>query len=340
MNRQWTVSVEEEIQNVSIGAPHVVLLGAGASRAAFPDGEATGRKLPLMADLMDIVPIGKILRGVENRPANRNFEALYGTMAANPAMAGVREELEAAVFDYFAALRLPERPTLYDLLLVSLRGKDVIATFNWDPFLILAARRSGLREDQIPRFVFLHGNVAAGFCTRDKVLGVSGGSCRRCQQPFEQMRLLFPVAEKDYDSDPMIRVEWLRLRKFLERPFWLTIFGYGAPKSDRSAMALLKEAWGRWQDRQFERVEVIDIRPVKQLEESWKPFIHTHHREFHKSFSESWLARHPRRTGEAYRNQFIEAKIVRDNSMPDFATLDELREWHRPLLEAEDAAKA
>ena len=28
--------------------PHVVLLGAGATRAAFPDGDATGRRLSLI----------------------------------------------------------------------------------------------------------------------------------------------------------------------------------------------------------------------------------------------------------------------------------------------------
>ena len=32
--------------------PHVVILGAGASLAAFPDGDKNGRKLPLMNDIV------------------------------------------------------------------------------------------------------------------------------------------------------------------------------------------------------------------------------------------------------------------------------------------------
>ncbi|MFW6223076.1 MAG: hypothetical protein ACOC3T_05645 [Bacteroidota bacterium] len=35
--------------------PHVVILGAGASAAAFPQGDANGKKLPVMNDLADIV---------------------------------------------------------------------------------------------------------------------------------------------------------------------------------------------------------------------------------------------------------------------------------------------
>ncbi len=35
--------------------PHVVLLGAGASRAAFPKGDANGLRLPLMSDFVETV---------------------------------------------------------------------------------------------------------------------------------------------------------------------------------------------------------------------------------------------------------------------------------------------
>ena len=34
-----------------INSPHVVILGAGASRASFPDGDKNGIELPLMCDL-------------------------------------------------------------------------------------------------------------------------------------------------------------------------------------------------------------------------------------------------------------------------------------------------
>jgi hypothetical protein len=40
-----------------MGRPHVYILGAGASYAAFPRGEKTGRKLPLMNNLVEILQL-------------------------------------------------------------------------------------------------------------------------------------------------------------------------------------------------------------------------------------------------------------------------------------------
>ena len=41
--------------------PHVVILGAGASRAATPQGDRKGQTLPVMNDLVQTVGIGKLL---------------------------------------------------------------------------------------------------------------------------------------------------------------------------------------------------------------------------------------------------------------------------------------
>ena len=71
------VSAADEINQIEMGRPHVVLLGAGASRAAFPNGEASGKKLPLMADFGDIVPIAEIFQRAGINYAGRNFEELY-----------------------------------------------------------------------------------------------------------------------------------------------------------------------------------------------------------------------------------------------------------------------
>lgn len=42
------------------GSPHVVVLGSGASRAAFLNGDAEGRKVPLMNELIDCLELGSI----------------------------------------------------------------------------------------------------------------------------------------------------------------------------------------------------------------------------------------------------------------------------------------
>jgi hypothetical protein len=81
----------------------------------------------------------------------------------------------------------------------------------------------------------------------------------------------------------------------------ITVFGYSAPQSDVSAMRILRSAWGGTAERSLEQFEIIDTRPEEVLIESWKGFIDPgqHHYEIHRNFYESWLAKHPRRTGEA-----------------------------------------
>src|ERR1700722_15150472 len=76
------------------------------------------------------------------------------------------KRIEDIIENYFAFMQLPEEATIYDYLILSLREKDIIATFNWDPFLAQAFARNmeviGFRN--MPKIVFLHGNVAMGVC--------------------------------------------------------------------------------------------------------------------------------------------------------------------------------
>jgi len=46
--------------------------------------------------------------------------------------------------------------------LLSLRKKDAVCTFNWDPFLYDAWIRN--RHLDLPEIFFLHGNVRCGHC--------------------------------------------------------------------------------------------------------------------------------------------------------------------------------
>jgi hypothetical protein len=330
--------VADEVAQISMPLPHVVLLGAGASRAAFPKGDRHGRRLPVMADFSDIVPVAKLLESAGFTGRGVNFEDAYSRIAANPEKAELRRALEASVLKYFSALALPDAPTLYDHLVVSLRPKDIIATFNWDPFLILAARRHAYLGE-MPYLAFLHGNVMHGFCARDGISGIRGARCSICHELFVPDRLLFPVAEKDYDKDPSIGNAWARARHGFQHAFMVTIFGYGAPASDQSAVRLLKEAWGDPKDRSLEQIEIIDVRPEADLRESWRPFIHTHHYEVHADFYASWIAKHPRRTGEAYQNQYHDAYFIEDNPIPRNASLPDLQRWLEPLRAAERHAE-
>jgi hypothetical protein len=57
-------------------SPHVVILGAGASRACCMKGDRHGRKLPLMNDFVDCVGIEDLICKSGHDPSI-NFEAIY-----------------------------------------------------------------------------------------------------------------------------------------------------------------------------------------------------------------------------------------------------------------------
>ncbi len=328
------VSVADEIAQISIDRPHVVLVGAGASRAAFPEGEANGHRLPLMADFLEIVPVQGILADAGVECGGRNFEDVYSELFTDSSKAPVRERLESAVLDYFDALQLPETATLYDALVLSLRSKDVIATFNWDPFLIQAVRRHQ-NAAKSPRLIFLHGNVLDGYCPVDRIHGVRGSTCSSCGAQRIDVPLLYPIRQKRYSDNAAINSAWDNVKWAFENAFMVTVFGFGAPTSDVEAIALLQKAWGQPETRQLEQFEIIDIRPPEEVIKSWEGFIHTHHYEVHSDFRESWMAKHPRRTGEAWSNQYLMAARIATNPIPATRSLSELEQWFAPLIDAE-----
>jgi hypothetical protein len=115
----------------------------------------------------------------------------------------------------------------------------------------------------------------------------------------------------------------------------ITIFGYSAPKSDVSAIELMKLAWGEIERRELEQTEIIDIKSEDALYNTWKPFMHTHHYDVHRSFYESWIANHPRRTGEAYINQYFYTKFINNNPIPKDLSFSVLWKWLEPLQDVE-----
>lgn len=328
------VSVQQEIEQIEMGRPHVVILGAGASYAAFPNGDKHGRELPLMDNFVEILGLESLLARTKITFETDNFEDIYDRIHKDSELSQIREELEKVIYTYFNEMELPETPTIYDHLLLSLRDKDVVATFNWDPFLIQAFQRNSSKF-KLPRLLFLHGNVKVGGCEKDNVLGAKGNRCSRCQQLFKPSKLLYPISEKNYHQDSFISGQWDELSKHLKEAFMITIFGYGAPKSDVSAISLLKSAWGNVHDREMEQTEIIDKKTEDVLSETWKQFIHSHHYDTFTSFYDSWLANHPRRTGEAYLNQFLKAQFIENNPIPKEHTFWQLWEWFEKLQEIE-----
>lgn len=234
---------EEEITKTDFGRPHCFLLGAGASLAAFPNGDKNRRKLPVMANFVEVLELGPLLEKAGYKSPYGSFEEIYADLSCNPEHEEIVEEIESVIYEYFEGMELPDEPTLYDHLILSLREKDVIATFNWDPFLYQAASRNH-HIKKPPKLFFLHGSVAVGICHDCGLKLHAHTPCPKCGEMSEQSRILYPVTEKNYTNDPFIEKEWGAFRHYLKQGYIFTIFGYGAPVSDVEAVKLLSEAWG------------------------------------------------------------------------------------------------
>ena len=286
----------KEYERLMKGRPHVVILGAGATMAAIPHGDKNGRKSSVMNGFIDALGMSELLKGVSLKTRSSNLEDIYSELHDRAECEAVREELDRRIRTYFSELELPSQPNIYDLLLLGLRKKDLVATFNWDPLLLQAYQRAGQVTKDLPALAFLHGNVLVGYCRNHKWGGILTANCRECGEPFEPAPLLYPVAHKNYAADPYIQDSWNAVRNKLKRAYLVTVFGYSAPKTDAEAIALMKEAWGTVDERELEDFEFIDIREEDELIASWQDFVHSHHYQVHQDFFASSLAQHPRRT--------------------------------------------
>ena len=314
--------------------PHVILLGAGASRAAFPNSDKSSRPLPLMNDLVKILNIRSLVEQAI-RIEDANFESVYSKLAAIPQYDEIRKEVELNVTDYFSSLQLPDEATIYDRILLSLRPEDAVFTFNWDPFLFDAYIRNS-NVATLPGIFFLHGSVRIGICsTHTEQWGRKRMPCPVCGVPVKDVPLLYPVATKAYSFDPYIANSWECARAFLKDALVLTIFGYSAPRSDAAAVDLLKLAWMERSGRKMEHVEIIDIKSETKLYEQWSEFTPTGHFHRRQEFKDSWIARWPRRSREAVFVPMSSGTPCHDFPLTDTEDLTELQAEVREIAKWE-----
>src|SRR5205823_1779324 len=128
-----------------------------------------------------------------------------------------------------------------------------------------------------------------------------------CGLPTIASPLLYP---KNYQKDPAIAGHWRTLTTALKSAWTVTFFGYGAPKTDVEAVDLLKNAWGDPERRVMEETEIIDIRPEDDLTATSAPFIHSHHYVIRRSFYDSSIAKHSRRSCEALWQRVAMARFI------------------------------
>jgi hypothetical protein len=337
MEKSILYTIKDQIKNIKINRPHLVLLGAGASRAAFPNGDKNGKKIPLMNDLVDILNIKEDFNKYNIDIASENFEEIFSDLYTLDNKHPLIKIVEDKIFDYFYRLELPDTPTIYDYLVLSLRDKDVIATFNWDPFLWLAACRN-CNITKIPHLIFLHGNVAIGYCDKCRKKGQNNYPCQKCGKTYSPSKLLYPIKEKAYNSGPHIQSEWFTMKEVLGCAYLFTIFGYGAPKSDVEAIKIIKESWGDANERKFEQIEFIH-KPGEDKDNvtaPWKDLMYPHfHYQTTDDFFKSLITTYPRRTCDVFWTQSMECLFAEENPIPQDVSLQDLQNWFKELIKYE-----
>jgi len=314
----------------TIESPHVVLIGAGASRAAFLNGDALGRKLPLMNELVDVLDLKNTINKYGYRGNTADFESFYSEIFNQSQYKDLVSEIQKRVREYFETLEIPNTVTIYDYLILSLREKDIIATFNWDPLLLKAYLRN-IKVKSLPTLVFLHGNVYQGVCLTDHQLGYLGTRCIKCHKPFQPVQLLYPTSKKNYNKDLLIKDQWDRLTDKLEYCYFLTIFGYCAPKTDYEARKLMKKAWSINKTAELSQIEIIDIKKSEELRKNWSEFIIRNHYGTYSKFAHSWLWYFPRQTCEALFDATMLLKPRKETPFPKTDSLEELHKFINEL---------
>jgi hypothetical protein len=287
-----------------------------------------------MHNLIEATGISPLLEAKEGKV--ENFESFYSDLVASGRDDELVSEIENRIHSYFSGLQIPDRPTVYDYLLLCLREKDVIATFNWDPLLAQAHERN-LNVKRLPTVLYLHGNVGIGLCNKHRTMGFARQQCENCGRPLDSARLLYPVKQKNYTDDEFIANQWQQLEWYLEHAYWITIFGYSAPVTDVEARELMLKVWSKNSVRDFAQFEVIDTRSKAELTKAWRDFIIRQNFVSYTKAFQTYLFTHPRRSCDAFAGATMQQRPWKDNPIPpSFQTLDQVQEWISPLLEEEE----
>ena len=316
---------------------HLIILGAGATMAAIPDGDKNGRKSSVMNGFLENLGLEKILDGCKLKTESRNIEDIYSELSERTDCAILLEKLEEQIYTYFSNLRLPDKPTEYDYLILSLRDKDLIASFNWDPLLLEAWNRVGKITKNRPQLAFLHGNVCVGKCETCEEVGHITRRCSKCNRDFKPGKILFPVKKKNYRSDIAISNAWNIVKKHITNAGLVTFFGYSAPSSDIDAIEMLKKIYNSNVMNRYTTMEIIDTNPkVIDVWEAFNKFGGDGRVKIVNTLFESNITEFPRRSIEGFAKRTYDHWWNKGASpiIPNLSW-DELKILLAPIIEEE-----
>ncbi len=329
--------MEQNIEKLYCRRPHVVIVGAGASRAVM------GKSCPTMNEAVEQVGLDKMLSGITLQTKSKNLDDIYSELFdRGDECKELRKNMETALYNYFSNVYLPNTLTIYDQLILALTKKDCIISFNWDSMLIQAYNRVSYITENKPELVFLHGNVGAGVCEDCYTFGPIQNHCNRCGKLYKRVPLLYPVKQKDYSSNIFIRDQWGGAKDYISRAGKVTIFGYSAPSSDEEASEILKSAFSTYKEaHKYDTVEVIE-RPGfsnSELSDTWRYFfaITNEHFNIVNNFYNSSLSKAPRRTLQNQYSRLIQGWWGRPKiNLTKQDSFESIEKKLNPLLENEE----
>ena len=109
--------------------PHVVIIGAGASVAAIPNGDKNGLKTSVMDGFLKKLGIEETIKNLNLGTKSENLEDIYSELFEKDEYTDIRNKLDEEIRKYFSKFEIPDEPIIYDFLILSLREKDLIASF-------------------------------------------------------------------------------------------------------------------------------------------------------------------------------------------------------------------
>lgn len=314
--------------------PHVVIVGAGASIAACKT-DKNGKEVPLLKNIHSILGLTEELKNYDfSDEQMADFEKLFSDINGKAEYRELQEKMEYDVCDYFSKLQIPEEPTLYDYLILSLTEKDAIISFNWDPFLMQAYRRN-ICVGNLPELIFPHGNAGVGLCYDCKIKGYANCLCPQCFKELEQMPLLYPIGNKDYNSKAIIINEWNRAKEVLSKAAGITVYGYGAPVTDVEAVEMMKSANKISQMKDIAPFTIINLAENEEEQrKKWAEFYDVDMVLYCNNFEETLLWKNPRVSLETLFDAILQQNPrSEEKSFEKFSTLKELQDFVRTITE-------
>ena len=363
---------DEEICELLKIQSHVVLLGAGASIAVMkamqtiPTYDKTSRLLvtppPAMNDFLKVAGLDYILKDINIHTSSNNLEDIYTELSLRsqnePKIKEVCSILENEIRDYIGRFYYPRNQlSLYDLLILTLRRKDCIYTFNWDPLIYDARARVAYEmgrwlnkdaTDYLPNIMYLHGNAKLGYCLKDKQIGQIQGYCSKCQQELKPMPLLYPTKKKHYSDGEYIEDAWKRLEHYNSLSPLLTVWGYSSPDSDNEAQEKIFQSWCCQEridgclhvNNKIKHLEVINTDRTTQFRNKWEKYTNPAiPPSFYDNISESVLFKFPRSTIEKYVIPNVRGKLdlgLYSNILSSIKTWEDAKNFFLPMLNSEN----